>query len=62
MGKNLDSEGAFREKLLGDPHRPRYHIVSMGGRCLPFDPNGALYWKGRYHLMLIVQPRKAHHC
>ena len=22
---------------------------------MPFDPNGAIYWKGRYHLFYIFQ-------
>ena len=29
---------------------------------MPFDPNGAFFWKGRYHLMYITQPEKGHHC
>jgi beta-fructofuranosidase len=34
--------------------------VAPEGRCSPFDPNGALFWKGRYHLMYIVQTEKGH--
>ncbi|MBL7200690.1 MAG: glycoside hydrolase family 32 protein [Anaerolineae bacterium] len=51
---------ALREALLKDPYRPRYHIVSPEGLCAPFDPNGALFWKGRYHLMYIVQTQAGH--
>jgi beta-fructofuranosidase len=43
----------FREKLLVDPHRPGYHFVIPEGRGAPFDPNGAIFWKGRYHLFYI---------
>ena len=50
----------LRDVLLRDRYRPRYHIVAPEGVCLPFDPNGALYWKGRYHLMYIVQTEKGH--
>lgn len=50
----------LRDTLLRDPHRPRYHIVAPEGCCAPFDPNGALYWKGRYHLMTIVQTDEGH--
>ncbi|MHB0859173.1 MAG: glycoside hydrolase family 32 protein, partial [Anaerolineae bacterium] len=50
----------LREALLQDVHRPRYHIVTPEGRCAPFDPNGALFWKGRYHLMYIIQTKKGH--
>jgi beta-fructofuranosidase len=51
---------ALRYKLLADPHRPGYHFVSPEGRCAPFDPNAAIFWKGRYHLMYIVQTTKGH--
>ena len=51
---------ALRNKLLGDPHRPGYHFVSPEGRCGPFDPNAAIFWKGRYHLMYIIQTTKGH--
>jgi beta-fructofuranosidase len=50
----------LREKLLKDPHRPVYHFVTPEGICRPFDPNGALFWKGRYHLMYIIQTEKGH--
>ncbi len=46
---------AVREKILNDPHRPGYHVVSPEGVAMPFDPNGAVYWKGRYHLFYIFQ-------
>ncbi len=45
-------------------HVPRYHFVAPEGPCAPFDPNGALYWRGRYHLFYIFQdaclPRGGH--
>lgn len=50
----------LREKLLKDPYRPTYHLVTPEGLCGPFDPNGAIFWKGRYHLMYIVQTEKGH--
>ncbi|MFH1918728.1 MAG: glycoside hydrolase family 32 protein, partial [Planctomycetota bacterium] len=37
-----------------------YHFVSPAGVCHPFDPNGAIFWKGRYHLMYIFQNEKGH--
>ncbi|HOX39877.1 MAG TPA: GH32 C-terminal domain-containing protein [Candidatus Brocadiia bacterium] len=46
---------AMRAKLLSDQQRPRYHFVSPEGVCHPFDPNGAIFWKGKYHLMYIIQ-------
>ena len=38
-----------------DPHRPIFHFCSPGSHAIPFDPNGAIYWKGKYHLGYIYQ-------
>ena len=46
---------ALRERILSDPERPGYHFVIPEGVAMPFDPNGAIYWKGRYHLFYIFQ-------
>ena len=51
---------ALREKLLGDPHRPGYHFAIPEGQAMPFDPNGAIFWKGRYHLFYIFQDKRGH--
>jgi beta-fructofuranosidase len=51
---------ALREKLLRDTHRPVYHFVTPEGRCMPFDPNGAIFWKVRYHLFYIFQDARGH--
>ena len=51
---------ALREKLLSDPFRPGYHFVTPEGTCMPFDPNGAIYWKGQYHLFYIFQDARGH--
>ena len=40
---------------MSDPARPAYHFVMPEGVAMPFDPNGAIYWKGRYHLFYIFQ-------
>ncbi len=34
-------------------YRPAYHFSCPEGNAFPFDPNGALFWKGRYHLFYI---------
>ena len=56
---------AHREKLLRDPHRLGYHFVVPEGKATPFDPNGAIFWKGRYHLFYIyqtgIEPARDHH-
>lgn len=51
---------ALREKLASDPHRPGYHFVIPEGTGMPFDPNGAIYWKGLYHLFYIFQDKRGH--
>ena len=60
VGRMVGDARALREKFLNDPYRPGYHFVSPEGRCAPFDPNAAIFWKGRYHLMYIVQTAKGH--
>ena len=54
------SARALREKLASDPHRPGYHFVIPEGTGMPFDPNGAIFWKGRYHLFYIFQDKRGH--
>lgn len=34
-------------------YKPAYHLACPEGNAFPFDPNGAIYWKGRYHLFYI---------
>ena len=50
----------LRENLLSDPHRPGYHFVIPEGTGMPFDPNGAIFWNGRYHLFYIFQDERGH--
>ena len=59
-GDANSSARALREKLLSDPHRPGYHFVIPEGQAMPFDPNGAIFWKGRYHLFYIFQDKRGH--
>jgi len=49
----------LRDLLLSDPYRPTYHFVNPEGRGMPFDPNGAIYWNGKYHLFYIIQEEVA---
>ena len=48
-----------REQLLCDHLRPGYHFVIPEGVAIPFDPNGAIFWKGRYHLFYIFQDKRS---
>ena len=50
----------LREQLLLDPYRAGYHFVIPEGKAMPFDPNGAIFWKGRYHLFYIFQDERGH--
>jgi beta-fructofuranosidase len=49
---------AFREHVMSDPARPGYHFVMPEGIAAPFDPNGAIFWQGRYHLFYIFQDQR----
>jgi len=60
MDELIRASRALRAKLQGDPYRPGYHVVAPEGVCAPFDPNGALFWNGRYHLHTIVQTENGH--
>ncbi len=51
----IEAQREFRDLLLSDIHRPTYHFVNPEGRGMPFDPNGAVFWKGKYHLGYIYQ-------
>ena len=61
--RELDESGMMvrqhRESLLQDHLRPGYHFVVPEGVAFPFDPNGAIYWKGRYHLFYIFQDNRS---
>ena len=45
----------YRERLLNDPYRPRYHFAVPGDDGRPGDPNGCFYAEGRHHLMYLYR-------
>lgn len=49
----IQSTRMLREQLLDDPFRPAYHFCLSEDMGIPGDPNGAFYYKGRYHLMYL---------
>jgi sucrose-6-phosphate hydrolase SacC (GH32 family) len=51
----------LRSKFLEDPHRPTYHFAAPEGLAMPFDPNGCIYWRNKYHLMYIFQDHDLPH-
>ncbi|MHC4477555.1 MAG: GH32 C-terminal domain-containing protein [Planctomycetota bacterium] len=46
-----------REYRVGSDNWPRYHICIPPDELNtgPYDTNGCIYWKGRYHVMYIFQ-------
>ena len=44
----IHSARELQERFLSDPHRPRYHFMAPWGWMN--DINGAILWKGRYHV------------
>ena len=54
----INNTRELRALMQSDPYRPIYHFVAPEGISFPFDPNGAIYWKGKYHLgYLYKKPR-----
>jgi beta-fructofuranosidase len=61
MDKLIRHSRELRNKFLADPYRPVYHFVVPEGLARPFDPNGCIYWKGKYHLFYIFQDSSLPH-
>lgn len=59
-GYDLAAIRDFRYKLMADPYRPVYHFAIPEDCAVTFDPNGCIYWKGRYHMFYIYQDRGTH--
>ena len=60
MADMIDASRQLREIQISDPHRPTYHFINPEGRGMPFDPNGSIYWNGRYHMFYIIQDERGH--
>ncbi|MBW1804346.1 MAG: hypothetical protein JRJ85_26880, partial [Deltaproteobacteria bacterium] len=59
--KMIADARSLRNQMLLDPYRPGYHFVIPEGLANPFDVNGGIFWKGRYHLFYIFQQRGRGH-
>ena len=60
MADMIDAARQLREIQISDPHRPTYHFINPEGRGMPFDPNGSIYWNGKYHMFYIIQDERGH--
>lgn len=58
--KDIVAVREFRDKLLADPYRPKFHYSIPEDYAMPFDPNGCIYWNGRYHMFYIFQEEGVH--
>ena len=48
-----------RLQLASDPYRPAYHFLAPINWMN--DPNGTIFWKGRYHIFYQYNPNGAFH-
>ena len=51
----IRSTRAYREALLNDPYRPRYHVAIPDDDGRPGDPNGMFWADGVFHLMYLYR-------
>lgn len=58
LDQMVEATRQYREKLLKDPYRPRYHFCVPDGDGVPGDPNGYFYADGRHHLMYLYRRDK----
>ncbi len=62
---SFEKRNKITKRVNTDVQYPRYHFIAPEGNVMPFDPNGALCWNGKYHLFYIFQdPKLAYggHC
>jgi beta-fructofuranosidase len=52
-----DTAPDLRERLAADPLRPQFHLLPA--KNWMNDPNGPIYWKGRYHMFFQYNPNAA---
>ena len=45
----------YREIMLKDPYRPRYHFAIPDDNGMPGDPNGCFYADGLHHMMYLYK-------
>jgi beta-fructofuranosidase len=58
---DIASARKIRRAELNDPIRPCWHLTIAEGTGMPFDPNGAVFKDGVYHLWYLYQAEAGHH-
>ena len=53
--QDIVSARKIRTLELTDPFRPCWHLTVAEGNAMPFDPNGAIFKDGVYHMWHIFQ-------
>jgi beta-fructofuranosidase len=59
--EDISSARKIRRAQLNDPYRPVWHLTIAEGTGYPFDPNGAIFKNGIYHLWYLYQAEAGHH-
>lgn len=57
---DIDAARRVRRAELNDPIRPTWHLTIAEGTGYPFDPNGAIFKDGVYHLWHLYQDGGRH--
>jgi beta-fructofuranosidase len=52
-----NQDDSLRARLAADPLRPQFHLLPA--KNWMNDPNGPIYWKGRYHMFFQYNPGAA---
>ena len=58
---DIEAARRVRHAHLIDQIRPSWHLTIAEGTGMPFDPNGAVYKDGVYHLWYLYQAEAGHH-
>lgn len=58
---DIEAARHIRRAEINDPIRPVWHLTIAEGKGYPFDPNGAIYKDGIYHLWYLYQAEAGHH-
>ena len=53
--EDISAARKIRRAEINDPIRPEWHLTIAEGKAMPFDPNGAIFKDGVYHLWYIYQ-------